>query len=79
MDFPVDDDWPERSAPVVAYYRDLLIAHTDDLVTQVCLVCQVHQCEDWRVARDWLANADELTAPAPHHQAVAALDRKPRS
>jgi hypothetical protein len=72
-------DWSEVSPPLITYHRDLLITHADDLVTQVCAVCLMQQCPDWRAAREWLLAADELTVPAPHHAAMAQLDRKPRS
>lgn len=69
-------DWSELSAALITYHRERLMAHADDLVTQVCPVCQVHHCEDWRAAREWLLAADKLTTPAAHYPAVAERDRK---
>ena len=72
-------DWSEVSTPIIRYHRELLIAHADELVTQVCGLCYMQQCPDWRAAREWLLAADELTIPAAHYPELAELDRKPRS
>lgn len=69
-------DCLELPVPLINYHRNLLMAHADDLVTQVCPICRVHQCEDWRAARKWLSAADELTVPQERWLSIARLDLK---
>lgn len=69
-------DWSELPVPLINYHRDVLMAHADGLVIQVCPICQVHRCEDWRAAREWLSAADELTASPKRWQSMAGLDLK---
>ena len=45
---------------VVAYYRRVLLSHSDDPNTGVCSVCQVARCADRRDAFDKLALAGEV-------------------
>lgn len=70
--------WPGRLEPVqVAYYRQVLVAHTDDLVLGVCPVCRATRCEDWCTAYDRLAAAGELMASPERWHSIAKADRKP--
>lgn len=64
------------SAIEVAYYRDVLIAHADDLITGVCAICLMSRCPDWQNAFDRLSAAGELMAAPGRWQAVAEMDRK---
>jgi hypothetical protein len=66
---------PEHLEPVeVAYYRDMLVTHADDLVTGTCALCFMDRCPDWQNAFDRLSAAGELlTAPDEWYQ-VAERD-----
>lgn len=41
------DEDQELSPELVTYYRDVLLKHANDLITDVCPVCQVAKCSDW--------------------------------
>jgi hypothetical protein len=77
---PADHAWvPERLVPIeIAYYRDMLVAHADDLVTGVCAVCLMDHCPDWRNAYDRLAAAGELMTLPQRYQQAAERDRQAR-
>lgn len=76
---PAEREWlPEHLGPVeVAYYREVLVAHANDLVLGVCSVCQVTRCMDWCNAYDRLAAAGELMASSERWQGIADADRNP--
>jgi hypothetical protein len=81
MGAPVRRDWsPERLDPVeVVCWRNILVAHANDLVLGVCIVCQAAHCPAWRAAYDRLAGAGELMRPLRRWQGMADVDRnRPR-
>lgn len=58
-------DSPELSDELVAYYQQVLVAHTTNPETGVCAVCGVPRCPDWVSAFDTLAAAGQVMATAP--------------
>ncbi|PRY30898.1 hypothetical protein [Pseudosporangium ferrugineum] len=50
-----EPEYVPLAARLVAYYRAVVIAHTDDPVVGACLVCRVSGCEDLRYASARLA------------------------
>jgi hypothetical protein len=52
---------PRTLAPEqVAYFRQVLAIHANQLDSGVCMVCGLASCPDWRAAYDQLAIAGEL-------------------
>jgi hypothetical protein len=45
---------------MVSYYRLMLAAHAEDLITHACPICSVARCPDWCFAWAQLAYAGEL-------------------
>jgi hypothetical protein len=63
------------SAELVELYRYLLIAHANDRLLGICLLCLEACCLEWRVAFERLTSTGELSDYKPLDQAPGVYVR----